>query len=181
MTTFVLIRHAESAWSADEERPLTVAGRQAADVLPARLDGHAITAIYSSPYRRARETVSPLATRLGLPISEVRDLRERTLGSFAGSFEDAVAATWSDFAFAHPGGESSRDAQERALAVVGSVARRHPGETVVLASHGNLLALLLHRFDPRIGFEFWKSMALPDVFELLLAADETGSFRRLGS
>ena len=180
MTSFILIRHAEAPWSEDEGRPLSAAGARAAELLPERLDGLAIDAIYSSPYRRALETASPLAERRGLLVSEVPDLRERALGSYrCASFEEAVAATWSDFDLAHPGGESSRCAQRRALSVVGGLARRHPSQTVALATHGNLLALVLNSFDPSVGFEFWSSLAIPDVFELRLLPSGAGVFRRI--
>ena len=175
VTTFLLIRHAEAPWSEDESRPLSAAGLRAAGRLPERVSGFSIGAIYSSPYRRALQTASPLAERLGLPIAEVFDLRERTLGSFrCASFEEAVAATWADFDFAHPGGESSRAAQRRAVGLVRSLAPRHPSGTVALSTHGNLLALLLNAFDERVDLEFWKSLAFPDVFELRLLPSGAG-------
>lgn len=180
MSCFLLIRHAESPWSEDEDRPLSPAGMRAAASLCERLAGRPLRAIYASPYRRARQTVAPLAARLGLPVSEIADLRERSLGRFAsGSFEEAVATTWADFDHVHPGGESNRSAQRRALAVVEALARRHHAHTVALATHGNLLALLLHAFDPRIDFAFWRSLAFPDAFELRVQADGGGVYRRI--
>lgn len=180
MSTFILIRHAEAPWSEDEGRPLSAAGACAAESLCERLSGLPIRAIYSSPYRRSLETVLPLARALGLSASEIFDLRERTLGTFQGvAFEDAVAATWSDFDRAHPGGESSRAAQRRALAALRELARRHPSETVAVATHGNLLALLLNAFDPNVGFDFWRSLAFPDAYELRLLASGGGVFRRI--
>lgn len=180
MTSFILIRHAESPWSEDENRPLSTAGARAAQSLPQRLGGYSISAIYSSPYRRSLQTVMPLAEHLGLSISEAFDLRERTLGSFQhASFEEAVAATWSNFERAYPRGESSRSAQQRALAVARGLARRHPSETVALATHGNLLALLLNAFDPNVRFNFWKSLEFPDAFELRLLPSGGGVFWRI--
>ena len=52
-------------------------GHAAAEELVESLAALGLTAIYSSPYRRA---IEPLAARLDLPIQEVEDLRERTLG-----------------------------------------------------------------------------------------------------
>jgi 2,3-bisphosphoglycerate-dependent phosphoglycerate mutase len=180
VTSFILIRHADSPWSEDENRPLSSAGALTAESLAERLGGYSISAIYSSPYRRSLQTVLPLAERLGLSISEVFDLRERTLGSFQdASFEEAVAATWSDFSLVYPGGESSRSAQERAVAVARGLARRHASQTVVLATHGNLLALLLNGFDPNVSFDFWRSLAFPDAFELCLFRSGRGVFRRI--
>ena len=39
-------------------------------------------------------------------------------------------------------------------------------QTIVAATHGNLLALLLNGLDSTFGYEFWKRMTFPDVFEL---------------
>lgn len=90
-----------------------------------------------------------------------------------------MAATWSDFDRVHPGGESSRNAQRRGLALIRLLAHRHPSETVALATHGNLLALVLNTFDPPVGFDFWKSLAFPDVFELRLLPSGAGVFSRI--
>jgi 2,3-bisphosphoglycerate-dependent phosphoglycerate mutase len=126
------------------------------------------------------QTVLPLAERCGLAVSEIDDLRERVLGVFRhGSFTEAVAACWSDFDLIHPGGESSRAAQARVRDLVGQLAHRHASQTVVLATHGNLLALLLNAFDRRVNFDFWKSLAFPDAFELQLLPSGAGVFRRI--
>jgi broad specificity phosphatase PhoE len=180
-TSFVLIRHAESPWSEDDARSLSPDGRLAAEALADRLDGIALDAIYSSPYRRALQTVAPLAQRRGLDVQELFDIRERTLGAFPGeSFEDALAATWSQFDLCYTGGESSRAAQQRGLEVIRALAGRHRSQTVALSTHGNLLALLLNVFDPRVDFAFWRSLTFPDVFELQVSPTGQGVFCRIG-
>ena len=47
------------------------------------------------------------------------------------------------------------------------VAARHAGGTVILASHGNLIALALDAFMPSVDYAFWKSMPMPAVFTLI--------------
>lgn len=139
-----------------------------------------ITAVYSSPYTRSLETVAPLATRLGLPVQELAGLRERDLGSFGSlAFEQAVAATWSDFDFAHAGGESNRETQCRGLSVIRSLTALHLDEVIVAGTHGNLLALILSAFDDRISFEFWRSLGLPDVLRLDLDRSGEGAYCRI--
>jgi 2,3-bisphosphoglycerate-dependent phosphoglycerate mutase len=91
MTSFILIRHAESPWSDDDNRPLSAAGLTAAESLPERLAAFSIDAIYSSPYRRSMQTVVPLAGRRGLEVCEVFELRERMLGAYrCASFAEAM-------------------------------------------------------------------------------------------
>lgn len=38
----------------------------------------------------------------------------------------------------------------------------------MLATHGNLLALLLQSFDPTIDFAFWQALTMPDVYRVQL-------------
>jgi phosphohistidine phosphatase SixA len=75
------VRHAKagsrSAWDGpDEERPLSKAGRRQAAALTKLLRNEPITRVMSSPYVRCRETVAPLAERLGVPIEDADALAE---------------------------------------------------------------------------------------------------------
>ena len=180
MSTFYLVRHAHAEWTADENRPLSGRGRAHAEQVAGVLGGVPITAVYASPARRARETIAPLAARLGLPIHILPDLRERELCHGAvDDFFRAVKTTWSDPSFAHPGGESNAAAQRRVVAVLRRLQKRHPDKHVVLATHGNLLALVLQHFDARVDFAFWRSLTMPDVYALRVSVDSEVSVHRL--
>jgi 2,3-bisphosphoglycerate-dependent phosphoglycerate mutase len=157
VSTLYLVRHAHAEWTPDENRALSGRGRADAERVVDVLGGVPITAIYASPARRARETTAPLAARLGLSIHILPDLRERALGHGAvDDFFGAVKMAWSDPSFAHPGGEFNTAAQRRGVAVVHRLQERHPDEHVVLATHGNLLALVpatVAKTDPSfLGF-----------------------------
>ena len=167
MTVLYLVRHAHADWTPDEDRPLSAQGcadaRRVADLLQPVL----ISAVYSSPFRRARDTVAPLAKRLGLPIHEIDDLRERKLGTVpADSFMAAVKATWDDPSLAFLGGEPNAAAQRRGVAVILGLSGLHPDQQIAVGTHGNLLALILQHFDPSVGFAFWQSLTMPDVYRL---------------
>jgi 2,3-bisphosphoglycerate-dependent phosphoglycerate mutase len=106
-----------------------------------------------------------------LPIHEVWDLRERQLSAGAvANFHEAVRATWEDFGFAHPGGETNREAQRRSAAVCRELVTREAGRRVVVSTHGSLLALLLNSFDANVGFEFWTRISVPDVYALTIGS-----------
>lgn len=70
LTTFVLVRHAEKATHPPEDPPLNPRGEQRTAQLTEMLAESGITAIYSTDFVRTRETVRPLAERLGLEIRE---------------------------------------------------------------------------------------------------------------
>jgi 2,3-bisphosphoglycerate-dependent phosphoglycerate mutase len=161
-------------------RPLSVQGFVDAIRLADFMEGYPIDAIFTSPYTRARQTVEPLTERLGLALSTEPDLRERDLGD--GPFEDflqAVAAVWQDPTFVHPGGESNLAAQQRGVAVVERLKNVYPGDQIVLATHGNLMALILQYYQPSVDFEFWRALSMPDIYALDFRKSEGGILQKI--
>lgn len=182
MPTLYLVRHAHANWIPDENRSLSERGYVDAHRVADLLQHFPITAIYSSPYRRARETIAPLAERLAMPVSMAPQLRERLLsGTPVDDFDAAVRATWDDFSFSHPGGETNAAAQQRVVTFVEALYSQHQGQHVVLSTHGNLLALLLQHVEPSVDFAFWQSLTMPDVFRWRSAPDEKTRIERLWS
>ncbi|HVM24480.1 MAG TPA: histidine phosphatase family protein [Candidatus Limnocylindrales bacterium] len=169
----LLVRHAEPVAVGtpdvlDDDRPLTDAGREAAEELAAELDGYAVTAVYSSPYARAVETVTVLARRRGMEVQVLGDLRERRLS--AEPMDDwrvQLEAAWTDPELVLPGGESGREAQRRAMGTLDLLRSRHPdGGRLVLGSHGNLISLILHALEPGVDFAFHMAMPMPALYRL---------------
>jgi 2,3-bisphosphoglycerate-dependent phosphoglycerate mutase len=127
-----------------------------------------IDAAYSSPYIRARQTIEPIARARDLAIETVDDLRERLLSpAELPDWRAHLKRAWEDFDYAPPGGETGRDAQARIVRVLDTVAARHSTGTVIVASHGNLIALALHAFMPNVDYAFWESIPMPAVFTLI--------------
>ncbi|MEZ5954418.1 MAG: phosphoglycerate mutase family protein [Hyphomonas sp.] len=73
-TTIYLVRHAEK--EAGDNPPLTLIGRQRADILAQDLKDAGLTAIWSTDYRRTLETAKPTAHMANLPVQlyDPRDL-----------------------------------------------------------------------------------------------------------
>ena len=173
----LLVRHCEST-AQHPDAPLTSAGLAQADQLAARLAALAPDHVVSSPYLRARQSIAPLAQALGLPVAVDERLRERRLGEAPlDDWRAAVRASFEDLDRVLPGGESSRAAQQRGRAALDDIlagGHRLP----VLATHGNLLALLLTAIDGRFGYAGWESLRNPDVMLLSVEAG-AWSYRRL--
>jgi 2,3-bisphosphoglycerate-dependent phosphoglycerate mutase len=171
--TVLLIRHAEPVAPGtpgfDEfTRPLTPKGMRDAARLTEMHASTRIDGAYSSPYLRARQTIEPMARARGLAIDTIDDLRERMLsGVELQDWRTHLKRSWEDFDYAPPGGESGRAAQTRIVRVLDTIASRHSAGTVMLASHGNLIALALHAFTPSVDYEFWESIPMPAVFTLI--------------
>jgi 2,3-bisphosphoglycerate-dependent phosphoglycerate mutase len=169
----LLIRHAEpvpfaTEGVADDDRPLSDVGRVAADELAAELEAYTINAIYSSPYPRALETVAPIARGRAMEIQLLADLRERRLSPQPmDDWRAALEQSWTDADFAPPGGETGRDAQRRAVAILDLLRSRHPdGGRLVLGSHGNLISLILQALEPDVDYAFHMAMPTPAVYRL---------------
>jgi 2,3-bisphosphoglycerate-dependent phosphoglycerate mutase len=175
--TILLVRHAEpvapgTAGFDEFTRPLTAKGMRDAERLSETLAGMRIDGAYSSPYLRARQTIEPIARARGLTIETVDDLRERLLSAVeAPDWRSHLRRSWDDFDYAAAGGESGRIAQARVMRVLDTIASRHRGGTVILASHGNLIALALHAVMAGVDYEFWESIPTPAVFTLIREGD----------
>jgi 2,3-bisphosphoglycerate-dependent phosphoglycerate mutase len=171
----ILVRHAESippasaGWETrDDERPLSDEGRRAAEELADELEPYVLTGVYSSPYRRAVETVEPIARRRGLEVQTLPDLRERRLTTAPrDDWRDHLTQAWTDPDYALEGAESGRSAQRRGIGVLDLLRVRHPdGGRVVVGSHGNLISLILQTFEPEVDLAFHLGMPTPAVYHL---------------
>ena len=161
-----LVRHCQSSGQ-EPDAPLTTLGHEQAEQLVAWLRPRGIVRIVSSPYLRARQSVEPLARQLGIAVETDERLIERVLSPEPlDDWRGRLRAAWDDHDLALPGGESSRQATARGMAAVTEVLAdgRQPA---VVASHGNLISLLLHAFDGRPGFMTWEQLTNPDVFEVV--------------
>ena len=134
--TYYLIRHAHSIYSPDEwNRPLSQKGQASLSQLN-MLESKPISAIYSSPYKRAIETVEPLAQTLGLSIQLDKRLIERKLSSQSISdqaFEATLKQLWKNPAISLSGGESNLTAQKRVLSFLQDLEKLHQNEHIILA------------------------------------------------
>ncbi|WP_318240746.1 histidine phosphatase family protein [Sporosarcina gallistercoris] len=120
----------------------------------------------SSPYKRAIQTVQPLANQLNVEIEMNSQLEERVLSSESLSdWMEKLRETFDDRSLKFEGGESSEDAASRIVEVVESALKSEYEHTVVV-THGNLLALLLNHYDKQFSFDEWKNLSNPDVYLL---------------
>lgn len=69
VTTFILVRHAEKGKDDPRDPNLNAEGLKRAQALNTMLAQADIAALYSSPYKRTKGTVQPIADAKGLEIS----------------------------------------------------------------------------------------------------------------
>lgn len=166
-THLYLVRHAETeanlgaVWHGAFDAPLTPRGRQQVAATAAAFGSLAATApfdaLYSSPLGRAQTTAAAIAQAIARPPTTAaqllrveESLTEFSIGDWEGrSFEDlrSVEGLWERWAtdanFAPPNGESPASFNRRALAAVRKLAAAHPGERVILVTHGGFICNVL--------------------------------------
>ena len=153
-TTLVLIRHGETEWNRQgryqghADSPLTDRGRAQARALAGALAGESFGAFYSSDLGRAVKTASIIADRVGRRFLTDRRLREQHYGLMQGHGERRARELDPGFfeslengnaEYAPRGGESRRQRHERAIGVLEEIAARHPGETILVVTHGGIV------------------------------------------
>ena len=153
-TRLLLVRHAQSEWNANgrwqgwADPPLSDLGRRQSDVAAAALGP--IDAVVASDLGRAVETATIIARILGLwPVVVDPALRERDIGDFTGLTRIEIEARWpgmvgSFIRTSPPGGETADQVLERALPAIERLAAGHPGQDVLVVSHGGVIRNVEH-------------------------------------
>jgi probable phosphoglycerate mutase len=151
----LLVRHGESVWNAEgrwqgaANPPLSDAGRAQARSLAAAVSDEGIDGIVASDLDRARETGQIVADVLALPAPSVdAGWRERDVGEISGHTRAEIETKWPGLLErwrrgeldSMPGGE--RDITPRVVAALERVARDHPGQSVLVVTHGGVIGAL---------------------------------------
>jgi len=149
VTTLLLVRHGETDWNREgrwqglSDTSLNDLGRNQARTLAGTLDG-TVDAVYSSDLNRARETAEILAEELDLEVRFDPRLRERGFGSWEGLTTPEIEERYGE---AHrlwrdgngPGAEDAEPFEAFSARIedfLTDVLRQHPGEEVLVISHG---------------------------------------------
>jgi broad specificity phosphatase PhoE len=155
------VRHGESASNAapggmalplEQGDRLTERGFEQARAVAERLEDAGATRVLASPLRRSRETAEVIAERLGLPITEVEELRELRESEGFGelSLEDQRLGRWSEWMAEHGddpdhsyrGGESFNEISRR-VTVLQERLVDDAVETTIAVSHGIFMRFFL--------------------------------------
>jgi broad specificity phosphatase PhoE len=155
VTTILLARHGETDWNREgrfqghADPPLNRTGRAQAVDLSAALMAEQLSAVYSSPLRRALETAEVLAASHGLEPVPVDDLREVDVGSWSGLTRAEVEerfpaqfARWLDYGQGWEDGETYEEMTGRVVGAVLEIAAAHPDGQVLVVAHGGPIRAL---------------------------------------
>lgn len=182
----MLVRHGETVGNRERiahgqsESPLNERGVRQAEITARMLCGweRDYHRVFTSPLVRAHHTGRHIAKSLELPIEIHDDLTE----GFLGDWEGVTYAELDGFGYARHSirddhfsghnGESPSQLGARMARTVGEIRERHPGENLILVSHGAAIAHLLARLlDTQPAFGPQYLMRNSAVSELAFSED----------
>ena len=164
---FYFVRHGENLANLTKEfsckkvdYPLTAKGviqaEQTADFLAAKT----VSAVYSSPLLRCRQTAAVIANRTGLQVEVEEGLREVNVGSLEGQLvsqalwdeHNAIIRSWCEGSpeITFPEGENLYELAHRLKKVLYSIINTHQGREIVIVGHGGLFTFGLPMVFPTL-------------------------------
>jgi probable phosphoglycerate mutase len=145
-TPMLVVRHGQTTWNASKrwqgraDSPLSVLGIAQAQWAAKVLEPFDL--VVTSDLSRARDTGAIIAELMGAPSVADLDLVERDVGAWTALTFDEIEDGWPG-ALAngdHPDGwESDEAVAERGMGALRRLAKAHPGERVLVITHGGLI------------------------------------------
>ena len=157
-TRVLLARHGQSTWNADArwqgqaDPPLSALGEQQALDAARHVDG--IDALWSSDLRRARRTAELVGDHLGLEVRVDARFRERHAGEWQGRTRDEIEEEWPGYLATGgrpPGFETDDALLERVVAVLAELRSNHPGDAVLVVTHGGIVRTVERHLGDEAG------------------------------
>ena len=188
MTELILLRHGETDWNRElrfqghVDVALNAIGLEQARRLARRLAGEMAHGLYASDLLRAQQTAHPVARQLSLASVTDPALREQSFGLVDGMKVDDIKAQhpqawegWLRFHedFCMPEGESTRQFHSRVMDAVYRLVAAHPGETVVVVTHGGVLDMI-YRTARSLGLNGPRQSEIPNAGLNRVRVDEAG-------
>lgn len=204
-TRLYLVRHAAPALEPGRccgslDIDLSDEGREQARLLAKALGRVDLTAVYTSPLERARQTTAEIATRHNLVPHELPGLAEIDFGELEGRRFEEIAATHPDTyatwmsrptEVEFPGGERFADFTRRVRETARDIRLAHECEEVAIISHGGPIRIVVAAalaMPPRALFRLDQSFTGLSVIDWiegspivrLLNASTAGTSRKRG-
>ena len=157
--------------------PLTDKGLDQAQKAAKFLEDMNISAIYSSPIERAKNTAEIVGNHNSVDVKIDDRLIELDMGKFTGMpYEEIFSSHGNVFMkfykgeleIAHNGVETFADVKKRVLSIVDHVIETHPNENVVLVTHMDPIKAMLSTV---------MSLSPENLYELIIANASLNIFR----
>jgi broad specificity phosphatase PhoE len=185
-TYILLVRHGETDTIAQRRYPgaqdvsLNERGRVQAAALAGTLQGTALDAVFASPSQRARETAGPLVSQRDLDLQVIPEVAEMNFGQLGGMSLEEAARTFPEilkrwlenpFEVKLPEGEAFLDFVGRVRRVRRQLTREWANRTIVVVTHGGVIAVWRCLEEGRPWSDFWRSIPAPGTGIWLIRAE----------
>jgi broad specificity phosphatase PhoE len=169
VSNLILVRHSIS--DAQPDKPAASWGLTPEGVAHCRSLAHKLATyqpnrIFASVEPKASHTAALIAAQLSMVWTAAAGLhehdREGEPFTSQAEFQQRVA----DF-FARPdelvmGRETAGQAQTRFVTAVQNLVAQHPGNTLLVVTHGTVMTLFTSYYNPIAPIPFWQSLQMPD-------------------
>jgi 2,3-bisphosphoglycerate-dependent phosphoglycerate mutase len=182
MKKIVFIRHGKAAMAGqDHERELDEDGIIQANSLKMKLIelGLKNTKVYSSPFKRAVQTIEPFLSEkngnkaiISTDLEEIHMPKDEKL-----SKHQIIEKMWEDELFKVGNGISHSEHFNKIKPFLDEVFNKFKSENedIIMITHGVLIGIILKFFfDIKFGFNDWKKMTMPDIY--MLSFDKDNNF-----
>lgn len=152
-----LIRHGQTEWNIDgkiqgkTDIPLNHTGIHQAELLSKAMDQNPVTAVFSSPLKRACQTAEIVADRKKLPVILIDELREVDFGLWEGLTWETIEERfredfikWDQNPVKHTptGGEKRESCKKRCAMAISRILNQAKGDVAIVA-HGGILVFVV--------------------------------------
>ena len=154
MTTVYFVRHAEPNYNNHDDltRELSPKGREDRKLVTQFLSDKNIDLMFSSPYKRAVDTIGDFAEKNGLDIQLIDNFRERRVDScWIEDFASFCKAQWENFDYKLSDGEALREVQTRNIVALNKLLKENPDKNIVVGSHGTALSTIINYYGKSFG------------------------------
>jgi len=188
----ILIRHGETVWNETRkfqgfsDIELSAKGKSQARSLAKSLAGETLTAIYTSPLLRARQTAEQIARYHDCPVIIDERLKELNQGQLEGLTIEDLKRGYPEFlkkwiqepaSTQLPQGESLEDLEQRAWVAVEQIIKEYPKGRVAVVAHSFVnLTILCRVLDIPLGH--FRRFRQDPTGKSIIEFSERGAFLR---
>lgn len=172
MNKIYFVRHAKPDFSVHDDltRPLTDKGIIDSKKLCEFLKEKSINKIYSSPYKRAIDTIKELAQNLNIKIEVVDDFRERKISNiWIEDFNKFSKSQWENFEYKLNDGESLNEVQSRNIKALHKILNENSNQNIVIGTHGTALSTIINYYDKT--FDYLSFTKIKDIMPFIVCME----------
>lgn len=155
MGKLIIIRHGETAYNVEgrycgsTDIGLNERGFEQAKILAEKLKSISLDIIISSTMRRARETASVISEELKLPVIEMEEFVERSVGVYEGLTREEAKNTYPEMweRNSPEGAEPMEEVEIRVSKAIHKIKKEYGNKDMLIVAHGYITKIMYKYFN----------------------------------